>query len=146
VLVLGLHLTVPYVSVFKYTYMALPFFCLLAASIADKAPTVLGGVSWRQKVHLNKTLPAAVGLLLILGSLIESILFLNIWVIYASFGVDSVTYYPLDLYANTTYPELVTTIHLIALALAVTCILLALFIDRQKTLNSATTPRKNVVY
>ena len=54
VLVLGLHLTVPYVSVFKYTYMSLPFFCLLAASIADKAPAVLDRINWRQKLHHQK--------------------------------------------------------------------------------------------
>jgi 4-amino-4-deoxy-L-arabinose transferase-like glycosyltransferase len=141
VLVLGLHLTVPYVSVFKYTYMALPFFCLLAASIADKASTVLGGDSWKQKIHLNKTLPAAVGLLLILGSLIESILFLNIWVIYASFGVDSVTYYPLDLYANTIYPELVSTLHFMALGLAVACIVLVFLLDRRKTMMDTASTR-----
>jgi 4-amino-4-deoxy-L-arabinose transferase-like glycosyltransferase len=132
-LVLGLHLTVPYVSVFKYTYMSLPFFCLLAASIADKAPAVLGGVSWKQKIHAKKTILIAAGLLLIIGSLVESILFLNIWVIYASFGVDSVTYYPLNLYANAAYPELVSTIHFVALGLAVACIVLVLFWDSRKT-------------
>ena len=41
-LVLGFRLTVPYVSVFKYTYLALPFLCLLAASIADKGAGLLG--------------------------------------------------------------------------------------------------------
>lgn len=132
VLVLGVHLTVPYVSVFKYTYMALPFFCLLAASIADKVFAVLDGASWGQKTHLKKIIPFAVGLLLIVCSLIESILFLNIWVIYASFGVDSVTYYPLNLYADTTYPELVSTIHYIALALVVATIVLAVLLEIRK--------------
>jgi 4-amino-4-deoxy-L-arabinose transferase-like glycosyltransferase len=31
-LAFGFHLTVPYISVLKYNYLALPFFCLLAAS------------------------------------------------------------------------------------------------------------------
>ena len=113
--------------------MALPFFCLLAASIADKATAALEGASWKQKLQIKKTLPAAVGLLLILGSLIESILFLNIWVIYASFGVDSVTYYPLNLYTDAAYPELVPTLHFAALGLAVACIILVFLLDRKKT-------------
>ncbi|NLD67024.1 MAG: glycosyltransferase family 39 protein, partial [Crenarchaeota archaeon] len=36
-LVVGFNLTVPYVSAIKYNYTALPFFCLLAASLADKS-------------------------------------------------------------------------------------------------------------
>ena len=48
-LVLGFRLTVPYVSVFKYTYLALPFLCLLAASIADKGAGLLGSVEWKKK-------------------------------------------------------------------------------------------------
>ena len=133
VLVLGLHLTVPYVSVFKYTYMSLPFFCLLAASIADKAPAVLDRINWRQKLHLKKTILVTVGLALIIGSLIESILFLNVWVIYASFGVDSVTYYPLNLYADAAYPELVVTVHFVALALVVATLVLAGLLETRKT-------------
>lgn len=133
VLVLGLHLTVPYVSVFKYTYMSLPFFCLLAASIADKAPAVLDRVNWKQKLHLKKTILVAAGLALILASMVESILFLNVWVIYASFGIDTVTYYPLNIYANAAYPELVSTIHYIALALVAATIVLAVLLETRKT-------------
>jgi hypothetical protein len=133
VLVLGFHLTVPYVSVFKYAYMSLPFLCLLAASIADKGATVIYSTNWKQKLHLKKTLSIAAGLALIVGSLVESILFLNIWVIYASFGVDSVTYYPLNLFADAAYPELVTPVHFVALALVVATIVLAVLLETRKT-------------
>ena len=115
VMVLGLHLTVPYVSVFKYTYMALPFFCLLAASIADKGAAALGGGKWR--MSWKKVALIAVGSALIIGSLVESIVFLNGWVTYASFGVDDVMYYPLNLYADTAFGGMVTEIHNGALVL-----------------------------
>ncbi|HSV49084.1 MAG TPA: glycosyltransferase family 39 protein [Candidatus Acidoferrales bacterium] len=132
-LVLGLHLTVPYVSVFKYTYMALPFFCLLAASITDKGKTLLSGVSWRQRLQKTKKVWIAAGFLLIGASLVESVAFLNTWVIYASFGVDSVTYYPLNLYADTAYPGFVSPMHYAGLFLAVASIALLFFLDSRKT-------------
>ena len=39
-LVFGRHLLVPYVSAFKYDYVALPFVCLLAGSLADKGKLI----------------------------------------------------------------------------------------------------------
>ena len=58
-LVFGLHLTVPYVSAFKYNYLALPFYCLLAASLAAKSGMLIGSVDWKKKIHLVK--PVLVG-------------------------------------------------------------------------------------
>jgi 4-amino-4-deoxy-L-arabinose transferase-like glycosyltransferase len=132
VMVLGLHLTVPYVSVFKYTYMALPFFCLLAASLADKGAAVLGGAEWKWRAHWKKVALVAVGFALIVGSLVESVVFLNGWVTYASFGIDSVVYYPLNLYMDTAYPGLVTQMHYAALGLVLATFGLVFLLDTRR--------------
>lgn len=98
--VFGLHLTVPYVSVFKYNYFALPFYCLLAASLAAKSGLLIGSVNWKNKIHFAKPLLVGVGFVLLLASLLESTAFLVKWVGFVSFGVNSVTYYPFDVYAG----------------------------------------------
>ena len=99
-LVFGLNLTVPYVSVFKYDYLALPFYCLLAASLVAKSGLLLGSVDWKKKVHYVKSVLVGVGLMLFLSSLLESTSFLTKWVGFVSFGVDSVTYYPFNIYSG----------------------------------------------
>jgi 4-amino-4-deoxy-L-arabinose transferase-like glycosyltransferase len=98
-LVFGLHLTVPYVSVFKYNYLALPFYCLLAASLAQKSSILIGTVNWKKKIHFVKPVLVGLGAVLLLASMVESIVFLNEWIGFVSFGVDSVTYYPFDVYS-----------------------------------------------
>ncbi len=146
-LVLGLRLTVPYVSFFKYTYLALPFFCLLAGSVADKGAALLGSVDWRKKRDWIKPALVTTGLILVFASLLESIGFLNTWVIYASFGVDSVTYYPFNLYTDTAYPGQVTLIHYCGLALVLASMLLPFLLDKRKTTmetaNSRTSDRNS---
>ena len=72
-LVLGRHLLVPYVSAFKYNYAALPFLCLLAASLANKGGFLVGSTG-KRKVKL---LLAGFGLVLLFASLLESVVFLN---------------------------------------------------------------------
>lgn len=72
-LVFGLHLLVPYVSAFKYNYAALPFLCLLAASLADKGGLLVGSLG-KRKVKLFL---ATFGLVLLFASLLESLVFLN---------------------------------------------------------------------
>jgi len=99
-LVFGLHLTVPYVSVFKYNYFALPFYCLLAASLATKGSLLISSTDWKKKASLVKPALVGVGVVLIFASLIESTIFLLKWVGFASFGVDSVTYYPFDVFSG----------------------------------------------
>lgn len=99
-LVFGLHLTVPYVSVFKYDYLALPFYCLLAASLALKSGLLLGSVDWKNKTHYIKPVLVGAGLILLLASLLESTAFLTKWVGFVAFGVDSVTYYPFNVYSG----------------------------------------------
>ncbi|HLN88926.1 MAG TPA: glycosyltransferase family 39 protein, partial [Candidatus Binatia bacterium] len=73
VLVLGKHLLVPYVSAFKYDYVALPFVCLLAASLADKGRLLMASLGKRWV----KLFLVGVGLFLLFATLAESIAFLN---------------------------------------------------------------------
>ncbi len=98
--VFGLHLTVPYVSAFKYNYLALPFYCLLAASLAAKSGLLISSVDWKNKIHFVKPVLVGVGFLLLLASLLESTAFLVKWVGFVAFGVDSVTYYPFDVFSG----------------------------------------------
>jgi 4-amino-4-deoxy-L-arabinose transferase-like glycosyltransferase len=72
-LVFGRHLLVPYVSAFKYNYAALPFLCLLAASLVHKGGLLLGSTGKRK----IKLFLAGFGLVLLSASLLESVLFLN---------------------------------------------------------------------
>ena len=96
-LVFGLHLTVPYISVFKYNYLALPFYCLLAASLAVKSALLLGSLDWKKKIHYVKPMLVGAGLMLLLASLLESTSFLTKWVGFVAFGVGSITYYPFNI-------------------------------------------------
>ena len=118
-LVLGFRLTVPYVSVFKYTYLALPFLCLLAASIVDKGAVLLGSMEWKNKIQCIKPVLVVAGLILVFASLLESIQFLNRWVDYAWFGVDTVTYYPFNLYSKTAFSNVLEPMQYSALAIVV---------------------------
>jgi 4-amino-4-deoxy-L-arabinose transferase-like glycosyltransferase len=100
-LVLGMHLLVPYVSAFKYDYVALPFLCLLAASLADKGNELIGS-SGKRKLKLLLT---ASGLALVFASLIESILFLNHSELYPliDFKVDYVGhYFPFNVFTSVS--------------------------------------------
>jgi 4-amino-4-deoxy-L-arabinose transferase-like glycosyltransferase len=132
-LVLAFHLTVPYVSVFKYTYMALPFICLVAASVADKTAVLLADGGWKKmRMHWAIPVQVAVGLLLAVASMLQSIQYLGAWFDYASFGVDTVTYYPFNLYAQTSYGAVLHTLQYGALALIILSLLLPALISRLK--------------
>ncbi len=72
-LVFGKNLLVPYVSAFKYNYAALPFLCLLAASLVNKGQILFSSIV-KMKIKL---ILAASGFILLFASLLESILFLN---------------------------------------------------------------------
>ncbi len=98
-LVFGLHLTVPYVSVIKYNYFALPFYCLLAASLATKGSTLISSTDWKKKASFVKPALVGVGVALLFASLLESTMFLLKWIGFASFGVDTITYYPFDVFS-----------------------------------------------
>ncbi len=98
-LVLGFHLIVPYVSVIKYSYVSLPFFCLLAASLADKGGLLIASIDRKGKNHFVKPFLVGLGAVLVFASLLESTLFLIKWLKFVSFGVDSVTYYPFNVFS-----------------------------------------------
>ena len=99
VLVFGLHLTVPYVSVVKYNYVALPFLCLLAASWVDKGRRLISDGDLRSGVGFVKLVFVGVGAGLLLASLVWSVVFLVQWWGFVAFGVDSVTYYGFNPYS-----------------------------------------------
>jgi hypothetical protein len=98
-LVFGLHLTVPYISVVKYNYVALPFLCLLAASWADKSCRLISEGKLRSGVGVAKLVFVGVGAGLLLASLVWSVVFLVQWWGFVAFGVDSVTYYGFNTYS-----------------------------------------------
>jgi hypothetical protein len=102
-LVFGFHRIVPYVSAFKYNYVALPFFCLLAASLADKSGLLLSSMDVKRIIDKLKPLLVGVGLVLLFASMVESLVFLNghesdglVW-----FDVDSAgNYFPFNLFSS----------------------------------------------
>jgi 4-amino-4-deoxy-L-arabinose transferase-like glycosyltransferase len=98
-LVFGFHLRVPYISVVKYNYAALPFYCLLAASLADKGARLLAEIKLRRRRELAKSVVFVVGLVLLVAALVESAIFLVEWEGFVSFGVDSVIYYGFEVYS-----------------------------------------------
>ena len=53
------------------------------------------------------------------ASLLESVQFLNRWVDYAWFGVDTVTYYPFNLFSKTLFSDILVPLQYFALALVV---------------------------
>jgi 4-amino-4-deoxy-L-arabinose transferase-like glycosyltransferase len=96
-LVLGSHLLVPYVAAFKYNYAALPFLCLLAASLTDKCRVLIGSLGSRS----IKLVTTGFGIALVSASLLESTLFLNHSEPYPliDFKVDYVGhYFPFNVY------------------------------------------------
>jgi 4-amino-4-deoxy-L-arabinose transferase-like glycosyltransferase len=126
-----LHSNPAYISAVKYSYLALPFFCVLAASVIDK-----GRVLWQETGKTGRWIVAllvGVGAALVLASLIESTLFLNEWYPFAAFGVDTVSYFPFFL--NTPAPPLDTMVPMQygALALAVLAMFLQPLMSQMKS-------------
>lgn len=146
VFVLGFHLTVPYVSAFKYNYVALPFFCLLAGSLIRKGSLLLDWIEHKTKEYYVKLCIVGVGYALLFGSLLESILFLEKWVGFVSFGVDSVTYYGFFVFSEPNYNNL-ALYHNLAFAIVVFSIALPpLFTNllKKKKTPSLTHPKANL--
>jgi 4-amino-4-deoxy-L-arabinose transferase-like glycosyltransferase len=123
-LVFGFHLQVPYVSAVKYNYLTLPFFCLLAASVVDKAAPLIRGFNRKNLASYVAPALVATGLVLLFASLLESTLYLNSWVNYAWFGVSESVYYPFNLYSGLMDNAITTPLHWATLALMVTSLLL----------------------
>jgi hypothetical protein len=98
-MVFGFHLLVPYISVVKYNYIALPFYCLLAASLMDKGACLVVGLTPKSRGGIGKLVLAGLGMGLLVASLVESVAFLIEWEGFVSFGVDSVVYYGFEVYS-----------------------------------------------
>ncbi len=121
-LVFGLHMLVPYVSAFKYTYAALPFLCLFAASLIDKGAVLISRVDAKKTVHALKLLLVGLGVTLLLASLLESILYLNTWTAFAAFEVDSSGhYFPFNVASPGLNSGLLQASHFAALGLIMFC-------------------------
>ena len=127
-LVFGFHLTVPYISVLKYNYLALPFLCLIAGSLMDKGKVLVGSIEPKKLSSLVKPVLVGVGLILLFASLVESVLFLNDWTGFVSFGVDSVTYYGFELFSDAMIDEVLLPLHYGALVLIVGSMFLPLML------------------
>ncbi len=121
-LVVGFNLTVPYVSAIKYNYTALPFFCLLAASLAEKSAVLINSIKRKKKDLLIPVLVGA-GLVLLFSSMTENTIFLNGWTGFVAFGVDSVTYYGFNLFSEAVNRNMLDALHQSALILIVTSII-----------------------
>lgn len=121
-LVVGFNLTVPYVSAIKYNYTALPFFCLIAASLADKSVVLINSIN-RKKTDFFIPVLVSVGLVLLFSSMIENIIFLNGWTGFVAFGVDAVTYYGFNLFSEAVNRNMLDALHQSALILIVTSII-----------------------
>ncbi len=126
-----LHLTVPYVSAVKYNYFALPFLCLLAASVADKGGLLIQSANSSKKARLAIAL-AAVGAALVFASMLENLLFLNTWTGFVSFGVDSVTYYGFDVFSAPADFNWVTPLHYLGLIFTVGAFFLPHMVSKLK--------------
>jgi 4-amino-4-deoxy-L-arabinose transferase-like glycosyltransferase len=126
-LVFGFHLKVPYISVIKYNYAALPFYCLLAASLADKGARLLTDVKGRSRREPAKSVVVVVGLVLLVAALVESVVFLVEWEGFVSFGVDSVIYYGFEVYSPVT--DYFAELHYLGLAVILASLALPLLFN-----------------
>ncbi|MCW4002869.1 MAG: glycosyltransferase family 39 protein [Candidatus Bathyarchaeota archaeon] len=98
--VFGFHLLVPYVSAFKYNYFALPFFCLLAASLAGKSVLLVQSKNLKSWSGKFKLVLVGLSLFLLLTCLVESLAFLLEWDGFVAFEVDSAGhYFPFNLFS-----------------------------------------------
>ncbi len=64
-----------------------------------KEPITCGGKTAEGRRELAKSVVAAVGLVLLVAALVESVVFLVEWEGFVSFGVDSVVYYGFEVYS-----------------------------------------------
>jgi uncharacterized membrane protein len=127
--VFGFHLIVPYVSAFKYNYAALPFFCLLAASLVDKGGVLIGKVEPKRKIRALKLLLVGLGLVLLFASLVESLMFINVWSGFVAFEVDSNGhYFPLNVFAAPTSSSYFQLFHYAAIVVILLSFILPLLV------------------
>ncbi len=125
--VFGFHLIVPYVSAFKYNYAALPFFCLLAASLVDKSSALIAKGEVKGKGRGLRWLLAGLGLGLLFASLVESLMFINVWSGFVAFEVDSNgNYFPLNVFSAPASGSYFQTLHYIAIVVILLSLILPL--------------------
>jgi hypothetical protein len=107
-LVLGDNMLVPYVNSIKYDYLTLPLFCLLAASSAKKCSVLSQGIKTHGKHRELIVYVAAVGLYLLLISMIVNFMTLNMlskyeWLTFNVAGGLSYSFDRLSPILNSSY-------------------------------------------
>jgi hypothetical protein len=80
-------------------------------------------MNWKKKIHFFKPVFVVVGLVLLFATMLEGTLFLNKWSGFVAFGVDSVTYYPFNVFSGPV-DEYFHEIHYAAIVLMVLSITL----------------------
>jgi 4-amino-4-deoxy-L-arabinose transferase-like glycosyltransferase len=124
--VFGFHLLVPYVSAFKYNYFALPFFCLLAASLARKSALLVQSTDTKDWSGKFKLLLVGLSLFLLFACLVESLVFLIEWDGFVAFEVDSVGhYFPFNVF-SAPFESFFHSLHYAAAVLIVLSVLFPL--------------------
>ncbi len=73
----GLNLKSPYNNAIKYDYQSLPFFSLLAASLAGKCLSLFHSAKTRKKLNKQCLIVASVGLSLLAASIFVNMFFAN---------------------------------------------------------------------
>jgi 4-amino-4-deoxy-L-arabinose transferase-like glycosyltransferase len=131
--VFGFHLIVPYVSAFKYNYVALPFFCLLAASLVDKSSALIRKAEPKRKIRGLKLLLVGLGLGLLFVSLVESLAFINVWSGFVAFEVDSNgNYFPLNVFSAPAGGSYFQVLHYVAIVVILLSLILPLLLRSSK--------------
>jgi hypothetical protein len=96
--------------------------------LTDKGKVLLGSIEPKKLSGIFKLVLVGVGLILLFASLIQSVLFLNDWTGFVSFGVDSVTYYGFELFSEAMIDEVLLPLHYGALVLIVGSMFLPLML------------------
>jgi 4-amino-4-deoxy-L-arabinose transferase-like glycosyltransferase len=107
-LVVGNHLLVPYANSIKYNYLTLPFFCFLAASLAQKCSALPRWKSLRGKYGALVTYVAIVGIFLLLISMIANPMMVNLlfnmdWIMFKANGGFTYSFVTLTTIAKRSY-------------------------------------------
>ncbi|MBT0158853.1 glycosyltransferase family 39 protein [Candidatus Bathyarchaeota archaeon A05DMB-2] len=106
-LVVGNHMLVPYANSIKYNYLALPFFCFLAASLAKKCSSIIAGRS-SGKYGVLVASVALVGLFLLLVSMIANPMMVNLlfnmdWIMFKAEGGFTYSFVTLTPFLKRSY-------------------------------------------
>jgi 4-amino-4-deoxy-L-arabinose transferase-like glycosyltransferase len=87
----GLNLKAPYLNAIKYDYEALPFFCLIAASLVGKCLSLMSLTKFKANLNRKLVLPAVITGFLLLGATIFSSINSAFWLSTSDYLLFKVT-------------------------------------------------------